>query len=123
MKSNPAALLGLTVLAGFLAVAPVRAGAEADVIADDEFEALLDELHGGAAPTSRVAALDCASMRRNSPSHCRYNELPWRMARKVRRTPSCSTLERRAEPRGEAQSIAHVARDLAKLHDVRSVVG
>lgn len=38
-----------------LAVAPVRAGAEADVIGDDEFEALLDELHGGAAPTSRVA--------------------------------------------------------------------
>lgn len=38
-----------------LAVAPVRAGAEADVIDDDEFEALLDELHGGAAPTSRVA--------------------------------------------------------------------
>ena len=37
-----------------LAVAPVRAGAEADVIGDDEFEALLDELHGGAAPTSRV---------------------------------------------------------------------
>lgn len=38
-----------------LAVAPVRAGAEADVIGDDEFEALLDELHGSAAPTSRVA--------------------------------------------------------------------
>ncbi len=38
-----------------LAVAPVRAGAEADVIGDDEFEALLDELHGGGAPTSRVA--------------------------------------------------------------------
>lgn len=38
-----------------LAVAPVRASAEADVIGDDEFEALLDELHGGAAPTSRVA--------------------------------------------------------------------
>lgn len=38
-----------------LAVAPVRARAEADVIGDDEFEALLDELHGGAAPTSRVA--------------------------------------------------------------------
>lgn len=38
-----------------LAVAPVRAGAEADVIGDDEFEALLDELHGGAAPTSRAA--------------------------------------------------------------------
>lgn len=38
-----------------LAVAPVRAGAEADVIGDEEFEALLDELHGGAAPTSRVA--------------------------------------------------------------------
>ena len=38
-----------------LAVTPVRAGAEADVIGDDEFEALLDELHGGAAPTSRVA--------------------------------------------------------------------
>ena len=38
-----------------LSVAPVRAGAEADVIGDDEFEALLDELHGGAAPTSRVA--------------------------------------------------------------------
>ncbi|WBX92935.1 chemotaxis protein CheW [Pseudoxanthomonas mexicana] len=41
--------------ASALAVAPVRAGAEADVIGDDEFEALLDELHGGAAPTSRVA--------------------------------------------------------------------
>lgn len=38
-----------------LAVAPVRASAEADVIGEDEFEALLDELHGGAAPTSRVA--------------------------------------------------------------------
>lgn len=38
-----------------LAVAPVRAGAEADVIGDDEFEALLDQLHGGAAPTSRLA--------------------------------------------------------------------
>ena len=38
-----------------LAVTPVRAGAEADVIGDDEFEALLDELHGSAAPTSRVA--------------------------------------------------------------------
>lgn len=36
-----------------LAVAPARPGA-ADVIGDDEFEALLDELHGGAAPTSRV---------------------------------------------------------------------
>ena len=38
-----------------LAVAPVRAGAEADVIGDDEFEALLDDLHGGAAPTARIA--------------------------------------------------------------------
>lgn len=38
-----------------LAVAPTRPGAAADVIGDDEFEALLDQLHGGAAPTSRVA--------------------------------------------------------------------
>lgn len=38
-----------------LAMAPVRAGSEADLITDDEFEALLDTLHGGAAPTSRVA--------------------------------------------------------------------
>ena len=38
-----------------LAVAPARPGAAADVIGDDEFEALLDQLHGGAAPTSRVA--------------------------------------------------------------------
>ncbi len=38
-----------------LAVAPSRAPA-GDVISDDEFEALLDELHGGAAPTARVTA-------------------------------------------------------------------
>ena len=39
-----------------LAVAPTRAGSGNDMIGDDEFEALLDELHGGAAPTARVAA-------------------------------------------------------------------
>lgn len=38
-----------------LAIAPVRPGGTADLITDDEFEALLDELHGGAAPTARVA--------------------------------------------------------------------
>lgn len=38
-----------------LAIAPSRAPA-GDVISDDEFEALLDELHGGAAPTARVTA-------------------------------------------------------------------
>ena len=37
------------------AIAPARAPA-GDVISDDEFEALLDELHGGAAPTARVSA-------------------------------------------------------------------
>jgi purine-binding chemotaxis protein CheW len=35
-----------------LAVAPVRPGSEADLITDDEFEALLDQLHGGGAPTA-----------------------------------------------------------------------
>lgn len=39
-----------------LAVAPVRAGSEADLISDDEFEALLDELHGDGVPTAVVAA-------------------------------------------------------------------
>ncbi|WP_062358030.1 chemotaxis protein CheW [Pseudoxanthomonas mexicana] len=42
-----------------LAVAPTRPGAEADLISDDEFEALLDQLHGGGAPvavTTPVAA-------------------------------------------------------------------
>nr|WP_298130234.1 chemotaxis protein CheW [uncultured Pseudoxanthomonas sp.] len=38
-----------------LAVAPTRPGSGNDMIGDDEFEALLDELHGGAAPTARVA--------------------------------------------------------------------
>lgn len=38
-----------------LAVAPTRPGASADLITDDEFEALLDELHGGGAPAARVA--------------------------------------------------------------------
>ncbi len=38
------------VAAPALAVAPVRAGSEADLITDDEFEALLDTLHGDAAP-------------------------------------------------------------------------
>ena len=37
------------------AIAPAHAPA-GDVISDDEFEALLDELHGGAAPTARVSA-------------------------------------------------------------------
>ena len=37
-----------------LAIAPSRAPA-GDVISDDEFEALLDELHGGAPPTARVS--------------------------------------------------------------------
>ncbi len=37
-----------------LPVAPVRAGSKADLIDDDEFEALLDDLHGGAAPASRA---------------------------------------------------------------------
>ncbi|MBD9467553.1 chemotaxis protein CheW [Pseudoxanthomonas sp. PXM01] len=35
-----------------LAMAPVRAGSEADLITDDEFEALLDTLHGDAAPAA-----------------------------------------------------------------------
>lgn len=38
-----------------LAVAPVRAGAEADLITDDEFEALLDQLHGDGAPQAPAA--------------------------------------------------------------------
>jgi purine-binding chemotaxis protein CheW len=38
-----------------LAVAPVRAGSEGDLITDDEFEALLDTLHGDAAPGAVVA--------------------------------------------------------------------
>nr|WP_298120021.1 chemotaxis protein CheW [uncultured Pseudoxanthomonas sp.] len=38
-----------------LAVAPARAGSAGDMISDDEFEALLDDLHGGAAPTARIA--------------------------------------------------------------------
>jgi len=41
-----------------LAVAPVRAGAEADLISDDEFEALLDELHGSGAPAAVAAPAD-----------------------------------------------------------------
>ena len=36
----------VTAPAPVLAVAPIRAGAEADLITDDEFEALLDQLHG-----------------------------------------------------------------------------
>lgn len=39
-----------------LAMAPVRAGSEADLITDDEFEALLDTLHGDAAPAAITAA-------------------------------------------------------------------
>lgn len=39
-----------------LAVAPVRAGRDADLITDDEFEALLDTLHGDAAPGAAPAA-------------------------------------------------------------------
>ena len=39
-----------------LAVAPVRAGSEADLITDDEFEALLDTLHGDAAPAAITVA-------------------------------------------------------------------
>ncbi|PPJ40862.1 MULTISPECIES: chemotaxis protein CheW [unclassified Pseudoxanthomonas] len=38
-----------------LAVAPVRAGAEADLITDDEFEALLDQLHGDGVPQAPAA--------------------------------------------------------------------
>jgi purine-binding chemotaxis protein CheW len=38
-----------------LAVAPARAGSASDMISDDEFEALLDDLHGSAAPTARVS--------------------------------------------------------------------
>ena len=44
------------VAAPVLAIAPVRAGSEADLISDDEFEALLDELHGDGVPTAVVAA-------------------------------------------------------------------
>ena len=36
-------------------MAPIRAGSEADLISDDEFEALLDQLHGDGVPTSVVA--------------------------------------------------------------------
>ncbi|CAN7363001.1 chemotaxis protein CheW [Pseudoxanthomonas sp. LjRoot143] len=39
-----------------LAMAPVRAGSEADLITEDEFEALLDTLHGDAAPAAITAA-------------------------------------------------------------------
>jgi purine-binding chemotaxis protein CheW len=39
-----------------LAVAPVRPGSEADLITDDEFEALLDTLHGDAAPGAAIEA-------------------------------------------------------------------
>lgn len=42
-----------------LAVAPTRPGSEADLISDDEFEALLDQLHGDGAPTA-VAAVAVA---------------------------------------------------------------
>ncbi len=42
-----------------LAIAPTRTPA-GDVISDDEFEALLDELHGGAAPTARAPTPDPA---------------------------------------------------------------
>ena len=38
-----------------LAVAPIRAGAEADLITDDEFEALLDQLHGDGVPQAPAA--------------------------------------------------------------------
>jgi len=44
-----------------LAVAPVRAGADANLITDDEFEALLDQLHGDGAPQA-VAAPAAASV-------------------------------------------------------------
>lgn len=43
-----------------LAVAPTRPGSEADLISDDEFEALLDQLHGDGAPTA-VAAVAVAA--------------------------------------------------------------
>ncbi|HEV7269849.1 chemotaxis protein CheW [Pseudoxanthomonas sp.] len=46
-----------------LAVAPTRPGSEADLIGDDEFEALLDQLHGGAAPTARVPVAPAAPTR------------------------------------------------------------
>ncbi|WP_296281153.1 chemotaxis protein CheW [Pseudoxanthomonas sp.] len=42
--------------AGALAVAPTRPGSEADLISDDEFEALLDQLHGDGVPTAVVPA-------------------------------------------------------------------
>ncbi|HEY1036614.1 MAG TPA: chemotaxis protein CheW [Pseudoxanthomonas sp.] len=45
----------VTAPAPVLAVAPVRAGAEADLITDDEFEALLDQLHGDGIPQAPVA--------------------------------------------------------------------
>lgn len=38
-----------------LAVAPIRPGSEADLISDDEFEALLDQLHGDGVPTAVAA--------------------------------------------------------------------
>ena len=38
-----------------LAVAPSRPGSEADLISDDEFEALLDQLHGDGVPTAVAA--------------------------------------------------------------------
>jgi purine-binding chemotaxis protein CheW len=47
------------VVAPALAIAPVRAGSEADLITDDEFEALLDTLHGDAAP-SAIVPVDAA---------------------------------------------------------------
>ena len=46
----------LPVAAPALAVAPVRAGSEADLITDDEFEALLDTLHGDGAPGATIEA-------------------------------------------------------------------
>ncbi len=48
----PAAVDPVAPATSVLAVAPVRAGAEADLISDDEFEALLDQLHGEAAPSA-----------------------------------------------------------------------
>ena len=51
-----------------LAVAPVRAGGEAELIGDDEFEALLDQLHGGAAPTSRAAPAPAAPAPASTPA-------------------------------------------------------
>lgn len=45
-----------------LAITPVRPGSEGELITDDEFEALLDQLHGGGAPTARTGAAPVADI-------------------------------------------------------------